>query len=102
MDSDSEFLQVKKFMGTCPTEDEILHFLEDFLIVSTERRKIEYIMSTLMDLEIPDEDIIGILSMLETEENFEEMIRYLIYTPKLTEEKVVKAIVLVVGKSYDK
>ena len=58
-------------------------------------------MSTLMDLEIPDENIIGMLSMLETEENFEEMIRYLIYTPKLTEEKVVKAIVLVVRKSYD-
>ena len=75
--------------------------LEEFLATSTEEKKIKFIMSILMDLEISDENIIGILSMLETEENFDEMIRHLICTPTLTEEKVVKALILVIRKSYD-
>lgn len=75
--------------------------LEEFLATSTEEKKIKFIMGILMDLEISDENIIGILSMLETEENFDEMIRYLVCTPTLTEEKVVKALILITRKSYD-
>ena len=72
--------------------------LEKYLSTSSEAKKIEMLMSVLIDLEISDEDIIGMLSMLETEENIDEMIRYMVHTPVLTQEKVVKALVLVTRK----
>ena len=72
--------------------------LEEYLKTSPEEKKIQLLIGVFKSLEIPDEDIIGMLSMLETEENIDEMIRFLVHTPELTKEKIVKALIIVVRK----
>ena len=50
-------------------------------------------------LNIQSENIIGMLSMLnDDEDKIEELIKYFVNTPNMTEEKVVKALVFVTRK----
>ena len=68
----------------------------------TEKDKLIFLMEEMKKLNISGEDIIGMISMLETDEMIDEMIRYLVNTPNLTEEKVVKALILVMREAEEK
>ena len=61
----------------------------------TEKDKLFFLIEEMEKVNISDEDIVGMLSMLDTEEMIDEMIRYLVNTPTLTKEKIVKALVIV-------
>ena len=61
----------------------------------TEKDKLFFLIEEMEKVNISDEDIVGMLSMLDTEEMIDEMIRYLVNTPTLTKEKIVNALVIV-------
>lgn len=65
----------------------------------TKEDKITFLVEEMEKVNISSEDIIGMISMLETEDMVDEMIRFLINTPNLTEEKVVKALIIVVREA---
>ena len=61
----------------------------------SEKDKIFFLIEEMQKVDISNEDIIGMISMLKTEEMIDEMIRFLVNTPNLTKEKVVKALIIV-------
>ena len=67
----------------------------------TKKDKLIFLMGKMRQVNISKEDIIGMLSMLKTEEMIDEMIYYLVNNPDLTEEKVVKALIIVVREAEE-
>ena len=61
----------------------------------SEKDKIFFLIEEMQKVDISGEDTIGMISMLKTEEMIDEMIRFLVNTPNLTKEKVVKALIIV-------
>lgn len=58
-----------------------------------------FLFEEMEKLNIQSENIIGMLSMLnDDEDKIDELIKYFVNTPNMTEEKVVKALVLVTRK----
>lgn len=58
-----------------------------------------FLFEEMEKLNIQSENIIGMLSMLnDDEDKIEELIKYFVNTPNMTEEKVVKALVFVTRK----
>lgn len=61
----------------------------------SKKDKIFFLIEEMEKVNISKEDIIGMLSMIPEEEQIDEMIRFMVNTPNLTEEKVVRALALV-------
>lgn len=58
----------------------------------SKKDKIFFLIEEMEKVNISKEDIIGMLSMIPEEEQIDEMIRFMVNTPNLTEEKVVRAL----------
>ncbi len=61
----------------------------------SKKDKMFFLMEEMEKVNISGEDIVGMLSMLKNEKAIDELIRYIVNTPNLTKEKVVKALTIV-------
>ena len=64
--------------------------------------QIIYLMKEMDKVGIHEENIIGMLSMLDTEERLDMMVELIENTENLTEEKFVKAVIIAVRKNEKK
>ena len=64
----------------------------------TKEDKIIFLIEEMEKVNISGEDIIGMLSILETENDIDEMLSLVVNTPTMTEEKFVKALIIVARK----
>ena len=61
--------------------------------------QIVYLMKEMDTVGIHEENIIGMLSMLDTEERLDMMVELIENTENLTEEKFVKAVIIAVREN---
>ncbi|MBO5418261.1 MAG: hypothetical protein J6A50_06650 [Clostridia bacterium] len=61
--------------------------------------QIIYLMKEMDKVGIHEENIIGMLSMLDTEERLDMMVELIENTENLTEEKFVKAVIIAVREN---
>ncbi|MBO5418263.1 MAG: hypothetical protein J6A50_06660 [Clostridia bacterium] len=68
-------------------------------ITEKEKKKLFYLMDEMTKVGIHKENIIGMLSMLDTEERLDMMVELIENTENLTEEKFVKAVIIAVREN---
>lgn len=65
----------------------------------TEEDKIMFLIDEMKKVNISDENIVGMLSMLDTDAKLEMMLELVVNTENLTEEKFVKAVIIAVREN---
>ena len=68
-------------------------------MIITEEDKIMFLIDEMKKVNISDENIVGMLSMLDTEERLDMMVELIENTENLTEEKFVKAVIIAVREN---
>ena len=68
-------------------------------ITEKEKKKLFYLMDEMTKVGIHEENIIGMLSMLDTDAKLEMMLELVVNTENLTEEKFVKAVIIAVREN---